>query len=207
VQGARVWFPLQAGAQSSGTKSSGQARFSSALLQARALPSPPVSPSPAGRRGGVRRGTACRAPTLLSREASGGAPPCAPILLSREASGSAPPRAPTPLSHRVGEGLGVRANNANASHAVNLSSVPLSEGWGGGRMSKPLRISAPHPRTCTVSGIGLPRCLPRSCPQAASISCPRSTRWVVSMPAASRTARNRRTRSVSGRWNPSGVGT
>ena len=88
------------------------------------------------------------------------------------------------------------------------NSLPAcGEGWGGGDMLKPLRIGTDYPRACAVSGIGLPRCLPRSCPQAASMSCPRSTRWVVSMPAASRIARNRRTRSVSGRWNPSGVGT
>ncbi len=52
---------------------------------------------------------------------------------------------------------------------------------------------------CSASGMGLPRCLPRSCPHAASMSCPRSTRSVTSMPAASRIARNRRTRSASGR--------
>ena len=88
------------------------------------------------------------------------------------------------------------------------NSLPAcGEGWGGGDMLKPLRIGTDYPRACAVSGIGLPRCLPRSCPQAASMSCPRSTRWVVSMPAASRIARNRRTRAASGRWNPSGVGT
>jgi len=39
----------------------------------------------------------------------------------------APPCAPTPLAYRVGEGLEVRAKNAHATHAVNPSSVPLSE--------------------------------------------------------------------------------
>jgi len=42
-----------------------------------------------------------------------------------------------PLFHCVGEGLGMRAKNTSASHAVNLSSVPLSDLQEGGNLSTP----------------------------------------------------------------------
>jgi len=56
------------------------------------------------------------------------------------------PRA-APLSHDVGEGLGVRAKNANASHAVNLSDVPLSD-------SNPPRTRGRRRRSSPVHGEG-----------------------------------------------------
>jgi hypothetical protein len=45
--------------------------------------------------------------------------PC--VSLSREAGEG---EHAASLSHKVGEGLGVRANNANAPHAVNPSVYP-----------------------------------------------------------------------------------
>ena len=57
------------------------------------------------------------------------------------------PFAPTPLSHSVGEGLGVRAKEANASHAVNLSDVPLSD-------SNPPRTRGRRRRSSPVHGEG-----------------------------------------------------
>jgi hypothetical protein len=56
------------------------------------------------------------------------------------------PRA-APLSHDVGEGLGVRAKEANASHAVNLSDVPLSD-------SNPPRTRGRRRRSSPVHGEG-----------------------------------------------------
>jgi hypothetical protein len=70
----------------------------------------------------------------------------------------APPCAPTPLSHLVGEGLGVRAKNASASHAANPSGVPLSGGTQGVRAKLVARndyFTSPSPNWRVQ-----PRCVP-----------------------------------------------